>query len=41
MLGVGGIVRRVIEEEEMLKMDFGREWEQWTRRTWRLVPGLW
>lgn len=39
-LGVMGTVRRVREEERMLKECFGREWEEWHGRTARFVPCL-
>jgi len=32
--------KRIIEEEAMLKKEFGREWEVWHRKTKRLVPGV-
>lgn len=35
-----GITRRVLDEEEMLKKKFGREWEEWHGKTARFVPFL-
>lgn len=32
---------RVRQEEEMLRVTFGREWEVWHERTSRFVPGVW
>jgi protein-S-isoprenylcysteine O-methyltransferase Ste14 len=32
--------KRVKEEEMMLKSTFGKEWEDWHKRTSRFVPGL-
>lgn len=37
---VGIISRRIKEEEEMLKETFGKEWEEWHRKTARLIPGI-
>jgi protein-S-isoprenylcysteine O-methyltransferase Ste14 len=41
---VGGIVvftwKRVSEEESVMKETFGKEWEEWHRKTWRFIPGL-
>jgi protein-S-isoprenylcysteine O-methyltransferase Ste14 len=31
---------RIRIEEKMLQEEFGKEWEEYTRRTWRLVPLL-
>ena len=32
--------KRVHEEEAMMKGAFGKEWEEWHKRTKRFVPGL-
>ncbi|CZS91619.1 uncharacterized protein RCO7_06996 [Rhynchosporium graminicola] len=32
--------KRVVDEERMLKETFGRQWEDWHRRTKRFVPGV-
>jgi protein-S-isoprenylcysteine O-methyltransferase Ste14 len=32
--------KRVKEEETMLKSTFGKEWEDWHKRTSRFIPGL-
>ncbi|KAI1789398.1 hypothetical protein LXA43DRAFT_948710 [Ganoderma leucocontextum] len=38
---VGGVVRRVSKEDEVLKNEFGKEWEEWAKRTpYKLVPYL-
>jgi protein-S-isoprenylcysteine O-methyltransferase Ste14 len=34
------ISRRVREEEGMLREAFGKEWENWNRRTARFIPGI-
>jgi protein-S-isoprenylcysteine O-methyltransferase Ste14 len=39
-LSVLGIVTRVRDEERMLKAKFGKEWEEWHRRTKRFIPGV-
>ncbi|KAH8680050.1 hypothetical protein BGZ60DRAFT_242558 [Tricladium varicosporioides] len=31
---------RVVDEEEMLKKEFGREWEVWHAKTKRFIPGV-
>jgi protein-S-isoprenylcysteine O-methyltransferase Ste14 len=31
---------RVKDEEEMLKGQFGKEWEEWHRSTKRFIPGI-
>jgi protein-S-isoprenylcysteine O-methyltransferase Ste14 len=33
-------IMRIRIEEKMLKEEFGKEWEEYRRRTWRLVPLL-
>jgi protein-S-isoprenylcysteine O-methyltransferase Ste14 len=35
-----GISIRIREEEEMLRETFGKEWEEWHRRTARFIPGV-
>jgi protein-S-isoprenylcysteine O-methyltransferase Ste14 len=41
---VGGIVvwtwKRVCDEEAMMKETFGKEWEEWHKKTWRFIPGF-
>ncbi len=32
---------RIRDEEDLMRREFGGEWEEYVRRTWRLVPGLW
>jgi len=39
-LSVLGIITRVRDEERMLKAKFGKEWEEWHRRTKRFIPGV-
>ena len=39
-IAVWGLSVRVRDEEEMLKREFGREWEVWHGRTKRFVPGV-
>lgn len=33
--------RRVEDEEQMLRAEFGREWEAYHSRTKRFIPGIW
>jgi protein-S-isoprenylcysteine O-methyltransferase Ste14 len=32
--------KRVHEEEAMMKETFGKEWEEWHKRTKRFIPGF-
>ena len=37
----GGVVRRVLKEDAVLKNQFGQEWEEWAKRTpYKLIPYL-
>ncbi|KAF8182965.1 hypothetical protein BJ912DRAFT_977326 [Pholiota molesta] len=37
----GMLVRRPMEEDKMLKKEFGKKWNEWARRVpYRLVPGI-
>ncbi|KAI9054780.1 hypothetical protein LZ554_001927 [Drepanopeziza brunnea f. sp. 'monogermtubi'] len=36
-----GVVQRVQDEEEMLRQEFGKEWEAYSRKTKRFIPGIW
>ncbi|KAF9936881.1 hypothetical protein BGZ67_001898 [Mortierella alpina] len=38
VLSIGMMVRRINNEEAMLKEHFGAEWDAYARRRWRLVP---
>jgi len=38
--GLWGLAIRVRDEERMLRERFGREWEDWHKRTKRFVPGV-
>jgi len=38
LVGMGILAGRVIDEEEMLKKTFGKEWEEWSARTKRFIP---
>jgi len=40
VLGLYGVWVRVNDEEAMLKREFGREWEEYHRRTARFIPGV-
>jgi protein-S-isoprenylcysteine O-methyltransferase Ste14 len=40
VIAVWGLSVRVRDEEEMLRREFGREWEEWHERTKRFVPGV-
>ncbi|KZF26221.1 hypothetical protein L228DRAFT_242657 [Xylona heveae TC161] len=31
---------RLRDEEQMMHWEFGKEWEEYSRRTWRLIPGI-
>jgi protein-S-isoprenylcysteine O-methyltransferase Ste14 len=31
---------RILDEEDMLRGEFGEEWERWHRKTARLIPGI-
>jgi protein-S-isoprenylcysteine O-methyltransferase Ste14 len=35
-----GLTVRIRDEEEMLRRQFGREWELWHEKTKRFVPGV-
>lgn len=40
---VNGLIiawKRVTEEEMMLKKTFGKEWEDWHKKTKRFIPGV-
>jgi protein-S-isoprenylcysteine O-methyltransferase Ste14 len=39
-MSVLGIGTRVRDEERMLKVKFGKDWEEWHRRTKRFIPGV-
>jgi len=40
-IGMGFVLWiRVRDEEEMLKKEFGREWEEWHGKTARFIPGV-
>jgi len=32
--------KRTLEEEDMLRKAFGKEWEEWHAKTARFVPGI-
>jgi protein-S-isoprenylcysteine O-methyltransferase Ste14 len=40
LLGLYGISVRVKDKEAMLKREFGKEWEEYHRRTKRFIPGV-
>ncbi|EKD19782.1 uncharacterized protein L3040_001873 [Drepanopeziza brunnea f. sp. 'multigermtubi'] len=35
------LAQRVQDEEEMLRQEFGKEWEAYSRKTKRFIPGIW
>ena len=35
------LVKRIKQEEAMLAKEFGNEWKEYCKKTWRLVPFLW
>jgi protein-S-isoprenylcysteine O-methyltransferase Ste14 len=36
----GALSMRILDEEEMLRGEFGEEWEKWHKKTARLIPGV-
>jgi protein-S-isoprenylcysteine O-methyltransferase Ste14 len=40
VFGLFGVGTRVKDEEAMLKREFGREWEEYHRKTKRFIPGI-
>jgi len=40
MLALWGVKIRVTDEEEMLRREFGEEWETYHAKTKRFLPGL-
>ena len=39
LVGMGNLMRRVGEEDRVLRKEFGGQWEAWARRTrYRLIP---
>ena len=36
----GALLFRIRDEEELMQKEFGKEWEAYCRRTWRLIPFL-
>lgn len=40
MISACGTMIRVKNEEEMLRQEFGREWEEWHAKTKRFIPGV-
>jgi len=40
VFGLVGVGIRVRDEETMLKKEFGREWEEYHRKTKRFIPGI-
>jgi protein-S-isoprenylcysteine O-methyltransferase Ste14 len=40
-LAVAGMLTRTKLEDQMMKREFGKRWDEWAARTpWRLLPGL-
>jgi protein-S-isoprenylcysteine O-methyltransferase Ste14 len=35
-----GLGMRIHDEEEMMRGEFGDEWEKWHKKTARLIPGV-
>ena len=35
------LVKRIKQEEAMLEKEFGNEWKEYCKKTWRLVQFLW
>jgi len=41
-IGILNMQKRAVMEDRLLKKEFGKEWEDWARRTrFRLFPGIW
>jgi len=38
---LAGLLWRISDEEKMLRREFGPAWEEYAKRTKRLVPGIW
>ena len=38
---VPGLIYRISVEEKLLSEEFGEQYVQYTRLTWRLIPGIW
>ena len=41
LLPLAGILRRIGEEEQVLRRELGEPYRDYSRRTSRLVPGIW
>jgi protein-S-isoprenylcysteine O-methyltransferase Ste14 len=38
---VAGLVARTKTEDAMLKKEFGKQWDEWAKKTpWKLFPGI-
>ena len=35
------LIKRIKQEEAMLAKEFGKEWEEYCKKTWKLVPLIW
>ncbi|KAJ3160340.1 hypothetical protein HDU86_000674 [Geranomyces michiganensis] len=40
-IGAGGLVVRILDEEEMLKAHFGSKWTAHASKRWRVIPFVW
>jgi len=38
---LAGLLWRISDEKNLLRGEFGQEWEDYARRTKRLIPGIW
>ncbi len=41
LLLIPGLIYRISVEEKILSVQFGEQYLQYTRLTWRLIPGIW
>jgi len=38
---IGILLLRIHDEETLLGREFGKDWENYCRKSWRLLPGIW
>jgi protein-S-isoprenylcysteine O-methyltransferase Ste14 len=40
-IGILLTIGRMIREDDMMKREFGREWEEWRKAVpWKVIPGV-
>jgi protein-S-isoprenylcysteine O-methyltransferase Ste14 len=37
----GFLVRRIYDEEKIMKIEFQKVWDTYTQKTWKLLPYIW